>query len=308
MVFEMTGESLVLKEFFISARAPNCQRISSDHDEKEYKLRTVISSSNMFGETAVRLDGFSRWKKEERKSVERLLKSIGSSPDVFVDGSIDPGIEKTKVSFELPKPWEEERWIDHGINVASQLQMKATRDSIKRLIEKVGRDEMRILSELEKLKAVARNITASMVDRYVVKNREVEVETLVFTFLSRGSEFLSCFDYRQLPFPLFSSVLSKILIEIGTVLERKSAGNSLSWREVKSLSEATGISTSRISKIVGFNFSGSGDQNTDITAMLDRKKIAALLLCLQDLDEEFKSGDINQEIAYFALIKSSLQV
>jgi DNA polymerase-3 subunit delta len=307
MVFEITGESLVLKEFFISARAPNCQRISSDHDEKEYKLRTVISSSNMFGETAVRLDGFSKWKKEEKKSIERLLKSIGSSLDVFIDGSIDPGIEKTKVSFELPKPWEEERWIDHGINIASKLQMKATRDSIKRLIEKVGRDELRILSELEKLKAVDRNITAAMIDRYVVKDIEVEVEALVFTFLSCGPEFLSGFDYMRLPFPLFSSVLSKILIETGTVLEHKTAGNSLSWKEVKSLSEATGISTSRISKIVGFNFFGS-DRNMDITAMLDRRKIAALLICLQDLDEKFKRGDINQEIAYFALIKSSSQV
>lgn len=308
MVFEITGESLVLKEFFISARAPNCRRISSDHDEKEYKFRTVISSSNMFGETAVRLDGFSKWKKEEKKSIERLLKYIDPSLDIFIDGSIDPGIEKIKVSFELPKPWEEERWVEHGINIASQLQMKATRDSIKRMIEKVGKDELRILSELEKLKVVDRNITAAMVDKYVVKDIEVEVEALVFTFLSCGPEFLCYFDHRQLPFPLFSSVLSKILIEIGTVLEHKTAGGTLSWKEVKSLSEATGISASRISKIVGFNFSGSGEQNIDITASLDRRKIAFLLLCLQDLDEEFKRGDINQEIAYFALIKSSLQV
>jgi hypothetical protein len=59
---------------------------------------------------------------------------------------------------------------------------------------------------------------------------------------------------------------------------------------------------------VGFIFSGSGEQYIDLTASLDRSMIAFLLLCLQDLDEDFKRGDINQEIAYFALIKSSLQV
>jgi len=301
MLYELAGDSQVLKEFFVSERVGKYHRLSPDHSDKEAKLAALISASSMFGGDAVLLEGFSSWKKDEKKATVELLSNLPSSVDVFVDGELGSKHSGERVVFSLPKPWEEEKWIDHGLKIAGAMKLKASRGSLRTLLHRIGQNEFRLLRELEKLCNLTDSVTEDLVKKYVSQDLEVEVEALAFEFLENGRSFLQGLDSSRMAFPFFSTVLARISIEIGVVKEHRKSPLPLNWKEIKELSELTGISSSRVSRIVGFTFSGSKEKRSDLSEHLSFERLFVLLSKLQKLDEDIKGGKIDQSIAFFLL-------
>lgn len=308
MIYQLSGSSEILKELFLRDKAPLCQNIGPEMTDKAAKMSALLSSSRMFGEKPIRLLDFDKWKRDERRAVEELLKNLPEEANVFLDGSLSSEIPATRVAFELPKPWEDEKWVSHARTLAQALGMDAARNALELLIERVGSDEFRIFKELEKLKTVTGELEVDLVQRYVTCEREVEVESLVFDFLENVEKYLSELDRLQLPFPLFSSVLSRTLLEIGTIIELRRDPRPAGWAEIKRLSALSRISVSKTARIVGFNFAGSKQKREDLTRLFDLERVQTLLVSLQEVDENAKSGETTQELAYLDLARVRLSL
>jgi DNA polymerase-3 subunit delta len=305
MIYEMLGDSEVLKDFFILERAEGCLTISEDMPDKVNRFRMVVSTSGMFGRKSVRLSGFDSWKKEEKTQIEKLLPLFQDEIDVFLDGKVSPKVKSEKRFFDLPKPWEEEKWNDHIITISERAGMKISRAAAESLFRKVGRREYRILRELEKLSVFSNEIDQLTVERLIDFDKEVEVESLAFDFLNHKEDFLSSSRKCMIPFAYFASVLLNIIIDLGTIIDIKKGKMNISWSEIRKLSNTTSIGTSRIARLVGYSFSSTKEQRNDLTRLYSAESLKGLIDLLQEIDESIKNGKIDSEIAFFKLHEES---
>ncbi|MBN2218994.1 MAG: DNA polymerase III subunit delta [Kosmotogaceae bacterium] len=305
MIYEMLGDSDVLKDLFILERAEGHLTISEDMPDKENRFRMAVSTAGMFGKKPVRLSGYDSWKKEERVEIEKLLPLFQDEIDVFIDGEVNSKVKSEKKVFGLPKPWEEEKWNDHIIRISEYAGMKISRATAESLLRKVGRREYRLLRELEKLSVVSNEIDELTVERLIDFDKEIEVESLAFDFLSRKEGFLGSSRKSMIPFAYFSSVLLKIIIDLGTIIEKKKGKMNISWSEIKKLSNTIGIGTARIARLVGYSFSNTIEQRIDLTRVYSIERLNRLINLLQEIDESIKNGKVDSEIAYFRLEEES---
>jgi DNA polymerase III subunit delta len=102
MIYEITGDSDVLKDFFIRERTSECLYLTEDMPEKEVRLKMALSSAGMFGTKPIRLSGFDKWKREERSSVESMIPAIDEDIDLYIEGKVSA---RTQVQRVTPKEY-----------------------------------------------------------------------------------------------------------------------------------------------------------------------------------------------------------
>jgi len=307
MIYEITGDSDVLKDFFIRERTSEYLCLTEDMPEKEARLKMALSTAGMFGTKPIRLSGFDKWKREERSLVETMIPSIDEDIDVYVEGKLGAKTQVQRVSFNLPRPWEEEKWQAHVMKIAKLAKIKISGEAASALIERIGRKEYRILRELEKLSILSRDIDAKTVEEFVDIDIDIEVESLAYYFLNNDNDFLSSARRSMIPFTYFSSVLLKIIFDLGTIIEVRRGSAGVSWSEIKEISTYTGISSARVARLVGYSFSNTKEQREDLSLKFTSEKLRLLVFILQELDESIKKGQTTQELAFFNLIGESLK-
>ncbi len=307
MIYEITGDSDVLKDFFIRERTSEYLCLTEDMPEKEARLKMALSTAGMFGTKPIRLSGFDKWKREERSLVETMIPSIDEDIDVYVEGKLGAKTQVQRFSFNLPRPWEEEKWQAHVMKIAKLAKIKISGEAASALIERIGRKEYRILRELEKLSILSRDIDAKTVEEFVDIDIDIEVESLAYYFLNNDNDFLSSARRSMIPFTYFSSVLLKIIFDLGTIIEVRRGSASVSWSEIKEISTYTGISSARVARLVGYSFSNTKEEREDLSLKFTSEKLRLLVVILQELDELIKKGQTTQELAFFNLIGESLK-
>jgi len=307
MIYEITGDSDVLKDFFIRERTSEYLCLTEDMPEKEARLKMALSTAGMFGTKPIRLSGFDKWKREERSLVETMIPSIDEDIDVYVEGKLSTKTQVQRVSFNLPRSWEEEKWQAHVMKIAKLAEIKISGEAASALIERIGRKENRILRELEKLSILSRDIDAKTVEEFVDIDIDIEVESLAYYFLNNDNDFLSSARRSMIPFTYFSSVLLKIIFDLGTIIEVRRGSAGVSWSEIKEISTYTGISSARVARLVGYSFSNTKEEREDLSLKFTSEKLRLLVVILQELDESIKKGQTTQELAFFNLIGESLK-
>jgi len=308
MIYEITGDSDVLKDFFIRERTTEYLCLTEDMPEKEARFKMALSTAGMFGTKPIRLSGFDKWKREERTLVETMIPLIDEDIDVYVEGKLTAKTQVERLSFNLPRPWEEEKWQSHVMKIARLAKIKISREAAMTLFERIGRKEYRILRELEKLSILSRDIDAKTVEEFVDIDTDIEVESLAYYFLNNDKDFLSSARRSMIPFTYFSSVLLKIIFDLGTIIEIRRGSAGVSWSEIKEISTHTGISNARVARLVGYSFSNTKEQREDLSLKFTSEKLRLLVVILQELDESIKKGQMTQELAFFNLIGESLKL
>ncbi|PZC52726.1 MULTISPECIES: DNA polymerase III subunit delta [unclassified Mesotoga] len=307
MIYEITGDSDVLKDFFIRERTSEYLCLTEDMPEKEARLKMALSTAGMFGTKPIRLSGFDKWKREEQSLVETLIPVINEHIDLYVEGKLSAKTQVQRVSFNLPRPWEEEKWHSHVMKIARLAKIKISREAAAALIERIGRKEYRILRELEKLSILTRDIDAKTVEEFVDIDLDIEVESLAYNFLNNDKDFLSSARRSMIPFTYFSSVLLKIVLDLGTIIEVRRGSAAVSWSEIKEISTCTGISNARAARLVGYSFSNAKDDREDLSLKFTSEELRLLVVILQELDDSIKKGQTTQELAFFNLVGESLK-
>ncbi len=307
MIYEITGDSDVLKDFFIRERTSGYLCLTEDMPEKEARLRMALSTAGMFGTKPIRLSGFDKWKREERSSVETLIPAIDENIDLYIEGKLSTKTQVKRVSFNLPRPWEEEKWRSHVIKIAGLAKIKISKEAVAALIERIGRKEYRILRELEKLSILSRDIDAKTVEEFVDIDTDIEVESLAYSFLNNDKGFLSSAKRSMIPFTYFSSVLLKIILDLGTIIEVRRGSAGVSWSEIKEISAYAGISSARVARLVGYSFSNTREDREDLSQKFTSEELRILVVILQELDDSIKKGQTTQELAFFNLVGDSLK-
>ncbi|HCO70217.1 MAG TPA: DNA polymerase III subunit delta [Mesotoga infera] len=302
MIYEITGDSDVLKDFFISERTSEYLCLTEDMPEKGARLKMALSTAGMFGAKPIRLSGFDKWKREERSLVETLIPAIDEDIDLYVEGKLSAKTQVQRVSFNLPRPWEDEKWHSHVMKIARLAKIKISREAAAALIERIGRKEYRILRELEKLSILSRDIDAKTVEEFVDIDPDIEVESLAYNFLNNDKDFLSSARRSMIPFTYFSSVLLKIVLDLGAIIEVRRGSAGVSWSEIKEISTYTGISNARVARLVGYSFSNTKDDREDLCLKFTSEELRLLVVILQELDDSIKKGQTTQELAFFNLV------
>ncbi|PNE23070.1 DNA polymerase III delta [Mesotoga sp. Brook.08.YT.4.2.5.1] len=305
MIYEITGDSEVLKDFFIRERATGFFHISEDMPDKSVKFRTAISTVGMFGPKPVKLSKFDLWKKEERKAVEALIFSLGEEIDVFIEGRLNIDVESEKHIFVLPKPWEDDKWQLHTMKIAKLIGKTISRAAAEVILSRVGKKEFRILRELEKLSVLSPEIDEKTVEKFIDFDIATEVEFLAVCFLSNDESFLSFAKESSVPFTYFSSVLAKLAIDLGTILEKRKGRTGVTWTEIKDISSSTGIASARVAKLLGYSFSNMREKRVNLSLLHSRLFLKNLIVFLQELDESIKNGQSNQQLSFFQLVGES---
>ena len=285
MIYEITGDSDVLKDFFIRERTSEYLCLTEDMPEKEARLKMALSTAGMFGAKPIRLSGFDKWKREERSLVETLIPAIDEDIDLYVEGKLSAKTQVQRVSFNLPRPWEDEKWHSHVMKIARLAKIKISREAAAALIERIGRKEYRILRELEKLSILSRDIDAKTVEEFVDTDPDIEVESLAYNFLNNDKDFLSSARRSMIPFTYFSSVLLKIVLDLGAIIEVRRGSAGVSWSEIKEISTYTGISNARVARLVGYSFSNTKDDREDLCLKFTSEELRLLVVILQELDD-----------------------
>ena len=80
----------------------------------------------MFGRKSVRLPDLIAESHREKPDIEKLLPL--QDEIVFLDGKVESESKEEK-SFDLPKPWEEEKWNDYIITISERAGMKISRSN-----------------------------------------------------------------------------------------------------------------------------------------------------------------------------------
>ncbi|MBN2253611.1 MAG: DNA polymerase III subunit delta, partial [Kosmotogaceae bacterium] len=265
MIYEITGDSDVLKDFFIRERTSECLYLTEDMPEKEVRLKMALSNAEMFGTKPIRLSGFDKWKREERSSVESMIPAIDEDIDLYIEGKVSARTQVQRVSFNLPRPWEEGKWHSHVMKIAGLAKIRISKEAAATLIERIGRKEFRILRELEKLSILSRDIDVKTVEEFVDIDTDIEVESLAYSFLNKDKDFLSSARRSMIPFTYFSSVLLKIVLDLGSIIEVRRGVAGVSWSEIKEISAYVGISSARVARLVGYSFSNSKEDREDLS-------------------------------------------
>ncbi|HDP77404.1 MAG TPA: DNA polymerase III subunit delta [Mesotoga infera] len=307
MIYEITGDSDVLKDFFIRERTSEYICLTEDMPEKEARLKMALSTAGMFGTKPIRLSGFDKWKREERSSVETIIPAIDKNIDLYVEGKLSSKIQVQRVSLDLPRPWEEEKWSSHVMKIAGLAKIKISREAAAKLIERIGKKEYRILRELEKLSILSRDIDARTVEEFVDIDTDIEVESLAYSFLNNDKDFLSSARKSMIPFTYFSSVLLKIVLDLGSIIEIRRDSASVSWSEIKEMSTYTSISSARVARLVGYSFSNTKEDREDLSLKFTSEELRVFLVILQELDDSIKKGRTTPELAFFNLVGESLK-
>lgn len=310
MIYCLTGNSELLKRFFISEHS-GTKIVDLDDSDKISRLRNYISLSGMFGEESpIVIRSFTKWKKDEKQQTVELLRKVKDYTDFIVEGDLPQGFETKKLNFVTPKPWDDSGWGQYVKKLAGKLGISIDNNAALFLSKAVGNDELTILNELEKLKNLQRIISIEDINNYSYNVNE-NLDSFVFKIISKNHKgLLEEFSKPGgFPLPLIISIIGKLLLEISIVGELSST-NSFSWKEIDSLTKKISseypslkkIKSQRVAKICGYSFSKSENKMPSLLNLYSKREIKILLLKLQEIDEESKSGFTNPQLAFIKLL------
>lgn len=304
MLFYLTGDSALKKEIYIREflkKETDCEyrKVFSDEKDKTQELSNASMSIGLFSTKKVYdLIDFDEWTKAEKEEFTKIDFS-NESVVVFVrTEKVGKDIKESQyvsiLTFEKPKEWEEDKWIDFIMENSKFMGVNLTHEAAAELFRLIGTDELALLSEIEKL-SVYSSSTPSLddIDSVVYKRTVSKIDEFTFALsekqLSKARKLVNeiCDEYE--PVVIVYS-LSKHFIDLLQVLAFAPRKPYYTWPDIADISKKTGLPTPKVARFVGFKFKDSKYTPVNHIEQYSVSKLRRILETLYFIDREIKLG------------------
>ncbi len=306
VVYFLSGNSSLGKDMYVTnfAKKMNAQyhRIHADDENKLDELRNAALSFGLFSDIKIYdIVDFENWSKKDREAFFKI-----DFPDdniyVFVrtenvPKEVKESIKVKILSFETPKEWEEDKWVQFIMNLAANIDLNIDDEIARFLLKQVGTDEYALITELQKIKVYSRGdisqLTIEEIADIVYKRTVTKLDELCYALTEQDAERFQrildevCNEYEP---PLIIYALGKHAIELLNIAENVKPKDFYSWPDIVQVSKELGLPTPKVARFLGFKFKGQRHNPVNHRRLYDFESIRKLIEELYFIDRQVKLG------------------
>ena len=300
-VLFLTGNAELSKDEYIKKKVKDLKadyvKIHPKDTDKIEKIKRSLQTLGIFQNTIV-LDviDFDSWKSHEKKFLlDMLKKEVPNTVYVFIRSN--KGLKGYQsISFELPKPWEKENWIDYVKKAFRKKGLIIENDAAELFFSMVGSDEGRIEREVEKLMNYCENavVTVDDVKKVVYFYEHPLIDDLSF-YISEGKieqahetldKLLKVYD----PIVIVS-VLANHFLDLFKIVMSVPKKEIYIWPEISNISKSLKIPVPKVARFLGFKFKGWDFEVLNHAKFYSPEILSKILKDLYKLDRSIKGDD-----------------
>lgn len=306
MVYFLSGNSSLGKDMYVTnfLKKMNAQyhRIHADDENKLDELRNAALSFGLFSDIKIYdIVDFENWSKKDREAFFKIDFPVDNIY-VFVRTENLPKevkeSNKVKIlSFETPKEWEEDKWLQFIMNLAANIELNINDEIARLLLKQVGTDEYALITELQKIKVYSRGdvsqLTIEEIADIVYKRTVTKLDELCYALTEQDAERFQrilgevCNEYEP---PLIIYALGKHAIELLNIAENVKPKDFYSWPDIAQVSKELGLPTPKVARFLGFKFKGQRHNPVNHRKLYDFESIRKLIEELYFIDRQVKLG------------------
>lgn len=304
MLVYLTGDSELRKELYIREflkKEKNCEyrKIFSDENGKIQELINASMSGGLFSNRKIYdLVDFDQWSKSEREEFSKIDFSKEELIVFVRTEKVGKDVKDSKhvsiLSFEKPKEWEEEKWIEFIVENSKWLGVELPNQMAIELFRLIGTDEMALLTELEKLRVYSDRISLEDIGEIVYKRTVSKLDEFLFALsemqLVKAYGLVDEVVKQYEPVIVVYS-LSKHFIDLMQIVVLCSGKPFYPWPEIVEISKKTSVPIPKVARFVGFKFKDSKYMPVNHMEMYTPKKIKSILEILYYIDRQVKLGN-----------------
>ena len=310
-VLFLTGNANLSKDEYIKKKVEDLKadytRIHPKDTDRIEKIRRSIQTLGMF-QSRVVLDviDFDSWKSQEKKILLGMLKEVPETVHVFIRST--RGIKGYQsISFDLPKPWEREKWVDYVKKAFKKKGLNIEDDAAELFFSMVGSDEGRIEKEIEKLMNYCESgvVTSDDVKKVVYFYEHPPLDELSFS-ISEGrvdNAHRVLDELLKISEPIvISSVLANHFLDLFKIVMTVPKKEKYIWPEISNISKSLKIPVPKVARFLGFKFKGWDFEVLNHVKFYSPEILSKILKDLYKLDRSVK-GDDDSRLAIHEFIE-----
>ncbi|WGS64094.1 DNA polymerase III subunit delta [Marinitoga aeolica] len=291
---EMTLKGLYNKELDIVKISPNSQ-------DPLNEIKSNILSNSLFGDKKILIiKDFDKFNKKEQDEILMLLKDIYSDS---IEKLIIMSSTKIKSKFDkeiecvLPKPWEEEKWMNYVKEIAQFFNKEINEDAIHYILEIYGKDDNYLFEEIKKISIYSDGkIKKKDIKEIGFLHVNVDFEEFSYLLSSKRKEEVIEMAKSFLSLPDFNIIfllgyLFKYFFDLYRVIINVETKKKFSWPEVQKISQLTNVSKMRVKKFLGVKFKNEKNFYANHSILYTKKEIMDIIIKLEEYDRMAKTGE-----------------
>ena len=275
----------------------NYIRIHPEDENKLDVLKSSVSTIGMFGSRIV-IDvlDYDQWKAKEKKELEKIIKSVPNDVYLIIRAKKGiKGVEEEK--YDLPKPWEREKWIKFLRSKFEAKGLRASDEVIEMFLDLVGNDEFRIENELRKISLYieGNEVTAEDIQNVVFKSTVPGLDELCFSISERKPEvahsLLNEISKSAESYIINASIIRHFVDLFRMKLYVKDK-DKYSWPDVSKYSKELSIAVPKMARFLGFKFKGWKNIPFNHVKEYSMEELSMIIKRLYLMDRNVKMSEI----------------
>ncbi|NUU96546.1 hypothetical protein XO10_09900 [Marinitoga sp. 1135] len=284
---------------------------NSVQDAVEILKHNLFSNSLFGGKKVLIINNIDKFKKKEFTEITKLLSQVSSES---IENIIITASSKVKVEVEekkecnLPKPWEEDKWIEFIKELAEDLKCKFENDeTIKYILDIYGYTDTILYEEMKKISIYSEGIiTKEAINEIGFAAVNVNFEEFAYMLstkrcdevINMAKNFSQMHDFNIVS---FISYIFRYFFDLYRVIINIEPKKRFSWPEVQKISQISGVNKMRVKKFLGVKFKNETQFYANHSVLYSKKDIMDIIIKLEEMDRKAKLGE-KQEILIFDLI------
>lgn len=289
-------------------------KISPNSQNALNEIKNNLLSNSLFGnKKIVIIKDFNKFKKKEQEEILDLIKDIYSEN---VDKIIIISNSKIKFKFDkeiqcmLPKPWEEEKWIDYIKEISKFFNKNIEDDAIRYILDVYGTNDNYLFEEIKKFSIYSDKDTITKKDIEEIGFAYINMDFEEFSYLlsSKRKEEALEIAKKYLSDTNFNIIfllgyLFKYFFDLYRVIINIEQKKKYSWPEVQRISQITSVSKLRVKKFLGVKFKNEKRFYANHAMLYSKGAIMDIIIKIEEFDRMAKKGE-KKEIILYSLIEN----
>lgn len=290
-VLFLVGDAEVLKDEYVKeiCEKKKLKRMKVSAEEKDVAFSLLSQGGLFFDGVLLDIVDFDDWKKDDQRRLLELAEPAKIEVLVRTKG---PTKAKNVAIFALPKPWEQDKWIDYVLERLKRHGISASRKIAELIFERVGPNDELLEREIEKLSCVTNQPTEEVVRQVVSLHAREDIEE--FCFKVSTGEFNEAHTLlgsilKNNEAVLVVSILARHFLDLFKLVLFVEKRENYPWPVIKKVSETLGVGLGKTAKFLGFSFKG-GEKVQNHIMLYSVDKVERILERLYWLDLTVKSS------------------
>ncbi len=202
-----------------------------------------------------------------------------------------------KKIFELPKPWEEEKWENYIIEIADTINIKLEKDVPSYLLKILGKNDKYIYQELQKLSIYCDGkVTYNDVVEISLHIEKPELEDLCYYISTKNhKDTLELFNTltaeKDFNYIGITSYMFNYYLDLYKVITFSQKEAKANWNTVKSISGKIKVSSTRVRGFLGVSFKNDSIKKVNHDRLYEKEEVQEILIEIEQIDRKIKVGE-----------------